>query len=180
MRNSSCEASAIRGLAAHATSPLPAWLWSIDGTRILWANPVGASVFGASQRRGALRERVSVRPTRTGGRSRSSRDGCRRPAQLRLERLRGFGAAAAALVTCGCARLDFADGSHGILIAAAEPSAARCRWSNGCNVWSRASIRRSPHLPATACWSAPATPRVRCSDSAISPTPAWPTPPTTR
>ena len=39
---------------------------------------------------------------------------------IRLERLRGFGAALGALVTCGCARLDFADGSHGILIAAAE------------------------------------------------------------
>jgi hypothetical protein len=35
-------------LAAHATSPLPAWLWSIDGTRILWANPVGAKVFDAA------------------------------------------------------------------------------------------------------------------------------------
>src|SRR5438270_14072228 len=30
-------------LAPYATSALPAWLWSIDGTRILWANPVGAS-----------------------------------------------------------------------------------------------------------------------------------------
>ena len=39
----------------------------------------------------------------------------------RLERLRGFGAPLGMLVTCGCARLDFADGSHGILIAAAEP-----------------------------------------------------------
>src|SRR3954469_17692843 len=35
-------------LAVHATSPLPAWLWSIDGTRILWANPVGARLFGAA------------------------------------------------------------------------------------------------------------------------------------
>src|ERR1035437_5997848 len=35
-------------LAVHATSALPAWLWSIDGTRILWANPVGARLFGAT------------------------------------------------------------------------------------------------------------------------------------
>ena len=35
-------------LALHATSPRPAWLWSIDGTRILWANAVGARVFGAA------------------------------------------------------------------------------------------------------------------------------------
>jgi hypothetical protein len=35
-------------LAVHATSALPAWLWSIDGTRILWANPVGARLFDAA------------------------------------------------------------------------------------------------------------------------------------
>src|SRR4030088_2147169 len=35
-------------LAVHATSALPVWLWSIDGTRILWANPVGAKLFGAA------------------------------------------------------------------------------------------------------------------------------------
>ena len=38
-------------------------------------------------------------------------------------------------------------------------SAARCRWSNGCSAWSKASIRRSPPSRATACSSAPATPR---------------------
>src|SRR5437588_11358601 len=35
-------------LAVHATSALPAWLWSTDGTRILWANPVGARLFGSA------------------------------------------------------------------------------------------------------------------------------------
>ena len=35
-------------LAVHATSVLPAWLWSSDGARILWANPVGARLFGAA------------------------------------------------------------------------------------------------------------------------------------
>src|SRR5450759_4083211 len=35
-------------LAVHATSAMPAWLWSVDGTQILWANPVGARVFGAA------------------------------------------------------------------------------------------------------------------------------------
>ena len=46
---------------------------------------------------------------------------------IRLERLRGFGAALGMLVTCGCARLDFPDGSHGILIAAGAPPVARER-----------------------------------------------------
>ncbi|MGA7073623.1 hypothetical protein, partial [Bradyrhizobium sp.] len=35
-------------LALHATSVQPAWLWSTDGTRVLWANPVGARLFGLS------------------------------------------------------------------------------------------------------------------------------------
>src|ERR1700688_2862834 len=107
-------------LAVYATSALPVWLWSIEGTRILWANPVGARLFGAAN------------GTVLAGRSFGPADQHRRQiAQLaarlplngafRLERLRGFGATLGTLVTCGCARLDFADGSHGVLVAAAEP-----------------------------------------------------------
>jgi PAS domain S-box-containing protein len=107
-------------LAVHATGALPAWLWSIDGTRILWANPVGARLFGAAH--------AAALAAKTFGPADSHR---RQVAQLvrrlpangaiRLQRLRGFGAAPGALVTCSCARLDFADGSHGVLVAAAEP-----------------------------------------------------------
>jgi PAS domain S-box-containing protein len=106
-------------LAVYATSALPAWLWSTDGSRILWANAVGARVFGAAN--------AASLSKKTFGPADSHR---RQVAQLanrlpatgatRLERLRGFGAALGALVTCGCARLEFADGSHGVLIAAAE------------------------------------------------------------
>jgi PAS domain S-box-containing protein len=108
-------------LAVHATSPLPAWLWSIDGTRVLWANAVGATLLGAANA-GMLV-----------GKTFGPADGHRRQvAQLagrlsptgavRLERLRGFGASFGMLMTCSCARLDFADGRNGILIAAAEPA----------------------------------------------------------
>lgn len=107
-------------LAVHATSPLPAWLWSADGTQVLWANPVGARLFGAASS-ARLADKIfgPADPHR------------RQVAQLarrllpngavRLERLRGFGALLGALVTCACARLEFADGSEGVLIAAAEP-----------------------------------------------------------
>src|SRR5271169_2429554 len=30
-----------------ATGATPAWLWSADGSQILWANAVGAAIFGA-------------------------------------------------------------------------------------------------------------------------------------
>jgi PAS domain S-box-containing protein len=107
-------------LAVHATSAQPAWLWSTDGTRILWANPVGARLFGAANGV-ALAEKL-FGPADVHRRqvallaNRLPSNGA-----VRLERLRGFGAAYGRLVTCGCARLDFSDGSHGILIAAAEP-----------------------------------------------------------
>jgi|SRR5215211_2345805 len=61
-------------LAAHATSPLPAWLWSANGTRILWSNLTGAAVFGVAS--GAELAARYFGPIRTGARWRSSRAGC--------------------------------------------------------------------------------------------------------
>jgi PAS domain S-box-containing protein len=106
-------------LAVHATSTRPAWLWSTDGTRILWANPVAARLFGASNG-AALAEKIfgPADPHRRQVAQLANRlppDGA-----IRLERLRGFGAAPGALITCGCARLEFADGSHGILVVTVE------------------------------------------------------------
>lgn len=106
-------------LAIHAVSALPAWLWSVDGTRVLWANPVGARVFGVAT--AAALAAKSFGPADQ-HRRQVVQLAKRLPAgATRLERLRGFGAALGALVTCGCARLDFADGGTGILIVAAEP-----------------------------------------------------------
>src|SRR3954453_1518669 len=108
-------------LAVHATSALPAWLWSTDGTRILWANPVGARVFGAANA-------AALAPKHCGPadphRRQAARLAGRLPANgaIRLERLQGFGAAIGGLATCGCSRLDFPDGSHGILIVAGNIS----------------------------------------------------------
>lgn len=108
-------------LAVHATSPLPAWLWSIDGARVLWANPVGARLFGAAN--------ATVLADRSFGPADSHRRQIARLARqlpangaIRLERLRGFGARLGTLMTCGCARLDFADGSHAVLITAMDPT----------------------------------------------------------
>jgi PAS domain S-box-containing protein len=106
-------------LAVHATSALPAWLWTVDGTRVLWANPVGAKLFGAASS-AALAKKIfgpadahRRQVARLAGRLPST-------GAIRMERLRGFGARPGMLATCGCARLDFADGSQGILVAAAE------------------------------------------------------------
>ena len=106
-------------LAVHATSALAVWLWSIDGTRILWANPVGARLFGAAN--GAELAGRVFGPADQHRRQVAQLAGrLSNTGAIRLERLRGFGAPLGSLMTCGCARLEFADGTHGILIAAAE------------------------------------------------------------
>jgi PAS domain S-box-containing protein len=104
-------------LAAYAVSHLPAWLWTADGTRILWANPAGVRLFGAAN--------AATLAEKTFGpadwhRRQIARLAGRLPANgaIRLERLQGFGAAPGGLVTCGCSRFDFPNGSHGVLIAA--------------------------------------------------------------
>ncbi len=105
-------------LAVHATSALPVWLWSTDGTRILWANPVGARLFGAAN--GAVLAGRIFGPADQHRRQVAQLAGrLSSTGAIRLERLRGFGAPLGALMTCGCARLEFADGNHGILITAA-------------------------------------------------------------
>src|ERR1700712_1874787 len=105
-------------LAVHATSALPAWLWSSDGTQILWANPVGARLFGAAN--SAALAGKTFGPADQHRRQVAQLAGRLLPnGAVRLERLRGFGAVLGTLVTCGCARFDFADGSYGILVATA-------------------------------------------------------------
>jgi signal transduction histidine kinase len=107
-------------LARHATSALPAWLWSTDGLAILWANPVGARLFGAAN--------SAALAKRTFGSADAQRQQVVQLAgrlssigAIRMERLRGFGASLGSPMTCACARLDLADGGHGILIVATEP-----------------------------------------------------------
>ena len=104
-------------LAACAASGLPAWLWTADGSRILWTTPAGARLFGATSA-------AALAGKTFGPADRHRRQVARLAGRLlaggaiRLERLQGFGAAPGGLVTCGCSRFDFPDGSHGVLIAA--------------------------------------------------------------
>ncbi|WP_412774713.1 PAS domain-containing protein [Nitrobacter sp.] len=108
-------------LAVHAAGAQPAWLWSLDGARILWANPVGASIFGAVN---ALALASRDFGPADAHRRQVARFADRLPpaGAVRLERLRGFGGALGGLVTCACARLDFSDGGSGIIITCVEPA----------------------------------------------------------
>ena len=108
-------------LAAAATSPWPAWLWSADAARMLWANAVGAAVFGAADTRQCVQRRFDSNNP-------AAAQIVRLAATLpsagapRLERLRGFGLGFGRALTCACSRLVLADGEAAVLVAATEPA----------------------------------------------------------
>jgi len=108
-------------LADHATSAAPAWLWSTDGSRILWANAVGAAIFGATNTAECAARRFDSRQSAT---SEIARLAATLPptGQARLERLRGFGASFGRALTCLCSRFPLADGATAVLIVATEPA----------------------------------------------------------
>src|SRR5262245_46929429 len=121
MSASGSELSRLRDgrLAPLATAALPAWLWSADARHILWANPVGAAVFGAAtaspigSRRFDAREPAGaqiarIAPTLVTG------------AQPRLARLREFGAGIGRALTCACSRIALSEETTGILVVAVE------------------------------------------------------------
>src|SRR4029077_14104726 len=102
-----------------ALSALPAWLWSTDASRILWANPTGAAIFGA--------------PTCTAVETRKFDAGQPAAAQIaqlaailpsdgatQSHRLRGFGAGVGRALACNCSQITLADGSSGILVVATD------------------------------------------------------------
>jgi signal transduction histidine kinase len=108
-------------LAALATSARPTWLWSTDASRLLWANAVGAAIFGTThvadlgQRRFGAGDPPNAQIARLaatlppGG-------------QERLERLRGFGARFGGALMCACARLAIPDSTPAVLVVATEPA----------------------------------------------------------
>jgi signal transduction histidine kinase/PAS domain-containing protein len=107
-------------LAATATSPWPAWLWSADASRMLWANAAGAALFGAADTRECVQRRFD-------GNNPAAAQIIRLAATLpsagppRLERLRGFGLGLGRALTCACSRL-VTDGKVAVLIVATEPA----------------------------------------------------------
>jgi signal transduction histidine kinase len=108
-------------LAALATSAWPAWLWSSDASRILWANAVGAAIFGAvtPAEYGKLRFNKSDSSAAQIARLAASLPSA---GQERLERLRSFGAGFGRALMCVCSRIVLPDGTAGVLVAATEPA----------------------------------------------------------
>jgi signal transduction histidine kinase len=108
-------------LASLATAEWPAWLWSADGSRILWANAVGAAIFGAETSSACATRRFSVTELPA---AQVPRLAATLPSggQERLERLRGFGGSLGRALTCTCSRIVAGDGAGAVLVVAAEPA----------------------------------------------------------
>jgi signal transduction histidine kinase len=105
-------------VADHATSPTPAWVWSADGSRILWANAVGAAIFGTepgscSARRFDGKHPAAVEIVRLAATLPAA-------GQQRLERLRGFGVSFGRAITCLCMRVAPDEGGA-IFVLSGEP-----------------------------------------------------------
>ena len=106
-------------LAAHALAPEPAWLWSNDASRILWANPTGASIFNGdtpdalADLRFEPQHPAAVQIARLAGTLPAG-------GTPRLERLRGFGASLGGAMVCLCSRVTLADGGSAVLVVSTE------------------------------------------------------------
>jgi PAS domain S-box-containing protein len=109
-------------IALHATSPAPAWLWSPDGTRILWTNAAGAALFattplGLTNRSFSPQDAVVAQIANLAGPILPG-------APARLARLRGLPLGLGKLLTCTCERIALTERRSAILVVALEPAGA--------------------------------------------------------
>ncbi len=123
-------------LAAHALSPLPAWLWSADASRILWANPVAAEIFEAASPAAAAALRFDAKHPAAAQIARLAGT-LPQGGAARLERLRGFGASFGGTLICLCSRIALADNTPAVLVVSTERAgkelcAARARAAAAC------------------------------------------------
>ena len=108
-------------LAALAISASPAWLWSADATRILWANAAGSALFGAADVAESMTRRFEANNPAAAEILRLATS-LPPAAAPRLERLRGFGVELGWPLTCECSRLAVGGEEPAVLVAAVEPT----------------------------------------------------------
>jgi PAS domain S-box-containing protein len=110
-------------LAVHATSALPAWLWSADGRRLIFANPGGAAIFGAETCAAAVDLEFDAGHSATAqiaGIAQSLPEN----GAPRLQRLRGFGAGFGRTLTCLCRQVLHGD-APAVLVTAIDTAGPR-------------------------------------------------------
>jgi PAS domain S-box-containing protein len=102
-----------------AVASLPAWLWSNDGHRVLWANATAAAILGAATP-AALAARRFDAGQPTAAQILRLAETLPADGSARLERLRGFGAGIGRALTCTCTRITTADDTAAVLVVATD------------------------------------------------------------
>ena len=108
-------------LSLHATSVVPAWLWSADVSRVLWANPIAAAIFDAPSPAALAGSTIDPKSSAALQIARLA-GSLPHGSPPRLERLRGFGARLGRTLMCACSRVTLADRTTAILVIATEPA----------------------------------------------------------
>src|SRR5947209_4284662 len=107
-------------LSLYVASASPAWLWSADGTRMLWANAVGAAMFGVTPSNlanvGAIKLQIAGQQIARLAHSLAP------GGAPRLERVRGLGGGVGRTLICACSCLSLAKRADAILVAATAPA----------------------------------------------------------
>ena len=106
-------------LAVLATSHLPAWLWSGDARYIVWANPIGAALFGASTS-AAVRSREFDASHPAAAEIAKLAASLEKDTPPRVERLSGFDGGRDHTLACACSHIGLRDGTSAVLVVAAE------------------------------------------------------------
>jgi PAS domain S-box-containing protein len=111
-------------LAVHALSASPVWLWSAEGDRILWANPVAAAIFDAPSPAAAAQ--IAFDADHPAAQQIARLGGTLPQGDMpRLERLRGFGGSLGGPLICLCSRFALSGNTAAVLVVATESAGTK-------------------------------------------------------
>src|SRR4051812_8732463 len=104
-------------LSPYAMSAVPAWLWALDATRVIWSNATAATVLGATTP-AELAGWCYARDNPVAADIARLAESLPSNGAQRFERVRDVGTS----LVCTCARVTLTDGTAGVLVVASEPA----------------------------------------------------------
>jgi PAS domain S-box-containing protein len=104
-------------LSPYAMSAVPAWLWALDATRVIWSNATAATVLGATTP-AELAGWCYARDNPVAADIARLAESLPSNGAQRFERVRDVGTS----LVCTCARVMLTDGTAGVLVVASEPA----------------------------------------------------------
>ena len=116
------ELSTLPALADLAGDKRAAWVWSADGSRILWANAAGAAFFSVRDVAGLFRLSGLARSPARPHIARIATSGDTE--RMSIDRLRFYRGLRVLLLTCQCQRLELPDGQEAALIVCGDTGLA--------------------------------------------------------